>query len=220
MSSYTDIDKVCCLCGAENKCTTIVSTESEGSPDLDLRPPPLERDTMGAWLQECVSCHYVGVDLERESDGAREIVAAETYQSLISDSNIPEIAKRFALCSLLMGGIDKEISATALLRAAWVCDDEKATELASSFRLQCSNILWKMVPFEDSPEQANTATMLVDVLRRSSQFEKAAKLASQLLKFKSVKRAGRMLAVVKFQLALCEEKSTECREIKDAWDAL
>jgi predicted XRE-type DNA-binding protein len=91
----------------------------------------MERDTMSAWLQECDSCHYVGVDLERESEAAREIVASEAYQSLISNSEVPAIARRFALCSLLMSDIGREISATALLRAAWVCDDEEAVEEVS-----------------------------------------------------------------------------------------
>ena len=170
---------------------------------------------MEAWFQECQSCHYVSVDLSRESDNAKSIVDSEEYQALIADSALSKIARRFVFCSML-NGQNREITGTALLRAAWVCDDDGDQEQATEFRNRSAETLRQLQPFEDSEEQATTATMLIDVLRRAGRFEEAGKLANQLLKFKAVKRSEVMLAVVKFQIGLCESNSSECRKIEDA----
>ena len=189
-----------------------------GSPDLDLRPAPMERETMESWFQECGSCHYVSVDLGQESDNAKQIVESEDYQSLIANSTLPQIARRFAFCALL-NAHDREIAGTALLRAAWVCDDVENPDLAKSFRNQSADTLKKLQPFENSEEQATVATMLIDVFRRAERFEEATKLANQLLKFKAVKRSEVMLAVVNFQRSLCESKASDCRQVKEAIQA-
>ena len=218
MTTWLDQTQTCCLCGSENEVSVLGSTNAMGSPDLDLRPPSMERETMHGWFQECESCHYVGVDLSQESDNARSIVDSDDYQSLIANSDLPPIARRFALCALL-NAHDREIAGTALLRSAWVCDDAKNSELATSFRNQSADTLKKLQPFENSEEHATLATVLIDVLRRAERFEEASKLATQLLKFKAVKRSEVMLAVVNFQLSLCESKSSDCRQVKDAVEA-
>ena len=215
-TTYQQKKQICCLCSTENDCTLISNTDSDGSSDLDLRPPPEERNTMEAWLQECSSCRYVAVNLDRSSGNAKAVVESEPYQSLIADQNIPELAKRFALCSLLMMEVNKELAAIALLRAAWVCDDEDLEELACFYRTRCSEILCNMMPFEDDAEKATIATTLVDVLRRSAQFDRAAKLAGQLLRFKAVNRSQVMMAVVRYQQNLLDQKSTEMKTVEDA----
>ena len=218
MTTWIDQTQKCCLCGTDNNCSVLGSTNRMGSADLDLRPPPMERETMKGWFQECESCRYVSVDLAQESDNAKSIVESPDYQSLIADLDLPPIARRFALCALL-NAHDREIAGTALLRAAWVCDDSENSELAKSFRNQSADTLKKLQPFENSEEHATLATMLIDVLRRSDRFEEATKLAYQLLKFKAVKRSEVMLAVVNFQLSLCEAKASDCHQVQDAIEA-
>ena len=186
MTTWHEEMQKCCLCGSENECSVLGSTNTMGSPDLDLRPAQMERGTMHGWFQECESCHYVSVDLTQASDNARSIVESDDYQALIGNSDLPPIARRFALCSLL-NAHDREIAGTALLRAAWVCDDEENSDQAKSFRNQAADTLKKLQPFENSEEHATLATMLIDVFRRAERFEEATKLANQLLKFKAVK---------------------------------
>lgn len=218
MTTWIENTQTCCLCGSENDVEILGSTNAMGSPDLDLRPPPMERETMHGWFQECATCHYVSVDLSQQSDEARSIVDSDDYQSLIANSDLPPIARRFALCAML-NAHDREIAGTALLRAAWVCDDAENSELATSFRNQSADTLKKLQPFENSEEHATLATVLIDVLRRSGRFEEATKLANQLLKFKAVKRSEVMLSVVKYQLSLCESESSDCHQVQDAVDA-
>ena len=49
----------CAVCGTEKEFYGIASTNSFGSPDLDLRPPEMQRSTMGQWIQQCPKCGYV-----------------------------------------------------------------------------------------------------------------------------------------------------------------
>ena len=215
MTNYVTQTQTCCLCDTACQCELVESTESEGSPDLDLRPAPPERDSMHAWFQQCSNCHYVSVDLSRDIENAKQIVASPSYLAIANDSEISPTARKFALCATL-NEQDREIFATAMLRAAWACDDDQNSARATSFRSEAADSLKQLQPFEDSPEQATTAVTLIDILRRSARFEEATKLANQLLKFKTVKRSEVMLAVVKFQLALCESQSVDCHQVEQA----
>ena len=170
---------------------------------------------MEAWLQECQNCHYVSANLSEQSKDAKSILESADYQSMLENAEIPKVARRFVFCSLL-NAHDREIAATALLRAAWDCDDHEKIELADSFRNQSADLLKQLQPFEDDEERATIGVMLIDVLRRASRFEEAIKLANQLLKFKAVKRSGVMLAVVEFQISLCETECVECRKVEEA----
>ncbi len=215
MTTYHPQTQVCCICGTSNECSVIGSTNTLGAPDLDLRPAEMERSTMHAWFHQCKNCHYVSVDLSRETQDAKSIVDSTDYQELMADSEIPEVAKRFVACSLL-NAKDREISGVALLRAAWDCDDHDKPDMAKAYREQSADLLRQLQPFEDQEEQATIGVMLIDVLRRAARFEEANKLADQMLKFKTVKRSPAMLAVVKFQKSLCESQSIERHTIDEA----
>ena len=43
MTSFTEIIEKCGICGTFTKHMVMLSTNSFGSPDLDLRPPGMER---------------------------------------------------------------------------------------------------------------------------------------------------------------------------------
>ena len=52
----TTLDKAivtCAICGEDAEQIEIGSTNAFGSPDLDLRPPPMKRQTMAFWMQAC-----------------------------------------------------------------------------------------------------------------------------------------------------------------------
>ncbi len=64
MSTFREFKKKCTICGTESKFNIITSTNSFGSPDLDLRPPEMRRSTMWLWIQRCPCCNYVNYDVE------------------------------------------------------------------------------------------------------------------------------------------------------------
>jgi hypothetical protein len=215
MTTYSEETQTCCVCGNEQSCSIITSTNTNGAPDLDLRPAMMERATMHAWLQECSQCHFVSGDLTIKSDETKSIVDSEPYRVIVDHDSIPDIAKRFELCAMLNAG-NAEIAGTSLLRAAWVCDDADESERSVAYRKRSADLLSKLRPFDDDQEHATIGTMLVDVLRRSGQFDESVKLGTNLLKFKAVKRNEVMTAVLKFELQLCEAADSDCHTLAEA----
>ena len=69
---------ICSACGTSSRQQVLLSTNSFlGSPDLDLRPPEMERSTMSLWLQECPNCGFVSGDLAAAEQGIHEILSTE-----------------------------------------------------------------------------------------------------------------------------------------------
>ncbi len=64
MTIIDQFEKKCQVCGKTSMHPVLMSTNSFGYPDLDLRPAPMQRDTMDTWLDECPHCGYVASSLE------------------------------------------------------------------------------------------------------------------------------------------------------------
>ena len=58
MTIIKDIETECSVCGETTEQPVLMSTNSWGYPDLDLRPPEMQRSTMHVWIQECPHCGY------------------------------------------------------------------------------------------------------------------------------------------------------------------
>ena len=67
MTKIFQSTRTCFVCGAKSKHMDLASSNSYGSPDLDLRRPGMIRYTMGQWVQECPDCGYVARDLEEKN---------------------------------------------------------------------------------------------------------------------------------------------------------
>ena len=215
MTSFAHKVYECAICGGFVECSILGSTNTFGSADLDLRPPEMMRSTMDVWLQECLNCRYVNSDVSKAVNNAKAIMETDEYKSIVNDSSIPQLARRFAQYSLLQR-TDVEASGIALIRAAWACDDEKANLLAQCFRNKAADILLKLELFEDTEEVPTLAVMLVDVLRRSSRFEEARKLIANLTSFGTITSNPIVLSVLKYQSFLCENGDVSCHTVADA----
>jgi hypothetical protein len=214
MTTYVTETQTCGVCGAAVECTVLGSTNAFGSPDLDLRPPPMQRSTMPQWLQECPTCGYVNGDLSQTIDGARQTIESAPYIELMAQSKVPELARRFGRFALLQQA-DPASAGFALLRAAWACDDEQQSEQARSFRNQAADLLLTLQPFSDDEEQATIGTVLVDVLRRAERFSEAIELATALQTFAAVQQAPVILAVLQFQCGLCQNHDIACHTVDE-----
>lgn len=218
MTSYGTATQTCSVCGAAVECTVLMSTNAFGSPDLDLRPPEMERSTISELLHECPQCGYINGNLSNTIEGAKETIESDRYQAIAADAELPEVASRFARFSLLHGA-DPEAAALALLRAAWVCDDADSTKQAKSFRNQAADILLTLQPFSDSEEQTTIATVLVDILRRAERFEEARSLAASLQEFDGLAANDIVQSVLTYQIRLCDEHDTDCHTVADCEQA-
>ena len=126
----------CAVCGRKSEVSIICSTNAFGSPDLDLRPPEMQRSTMGLWVQECPYCHYAASDLQEPYEGAADRLTAADYLDCSKLEQLPESARKFYRYHLLrLEQADWEGAFSGALWTAWCCDD--AGDDKNAARLRC-----------------------------------------------------------------------------------
>ena len=132
----------CSVCGVQNEFTGIGSTNAFGSSDLDGRPPEMHRSTMFAWVQRCPDCGYCASDLSISHPKAQEVMGREEYRDQMNDPAYPELANSF-LCKALVDRESKEFAAatSALVHAAWACDDSHKGDQATACRKRAADML-------------------------------------------------------------------------------
>src|ERR1044072_678127 len=79
----------CAQCGQESEHIVILSTNTFGTPDLDLRPARMKRDTMDCWVQECPHCRYVAQSLDDKTPGAQEVTEGQDWARLTEKAAVP-----------------------------------------------------------------------------------------------------------------------------------
>lgn len=200
MTTYGVNQVTCSVCGTSSKQGILLSTNRFGSPDLDLRPPEMERSTMSVWLQECPNCGFVSDNLARAEEDAKKILSTEHVASLHRGGSL---IRRCLKRSLLDEGLGKkEASAEHALWAAWAADDAEDTA-AAEYRSRAAD-LFLAAASDLPPESAEFTTMrtrTVDILRRARRWQEAADVADALLvsdhldpTIRSVVEFGRRLA--------------------------
>src|SRR5207237_7643170 len=99
MTAYRETERVCACCGTTKTFLALASTSAFGSPDLDLRPPPPARHTLGESIEECSNCGYCAPDVSAMHGAAQEIVKTAEYRALTP----PSLAGLQHFLSLLRG---------------------------------------------------------------------------------------------------------------------
>jgi hypothetical protein len=211
MTTYFSRSVTCATCGQSSDHHVLGSTNSFGSPDLDLRPPPMKRDTMGAWVQRCPHCGYCAGELAQPLPGAAEAVKEKPYLLLLGDERYPELARRFLAQAYLLA--DAMASGWARLHAAWVCDDADLDDLAAGCRTAAAECFERLGPSADNEEGVVRGAVLVDVLRRARQFERAARQCDALLALASAKEVVR--SVLLYQKELIARQDTAGHRVAD-----
>jgi len=73
----------------------IGSTNSFGAPDLDTRPPEMQRSTIYHWTQRCPSCGYCAADILKDTENIRELVQKTEYRNIVKNNEISETGASF-----------------------------------------------------------------------------------------------------------------------------
>lgn len=218
MTNLAGSSKKCAACGAQIDYTTVLSTNTLGSPDLDLRPAEMQRSTMEFWVVECPECRFV----QYPSDATpvdMDFIRSGEYRSLIH-ALIPETANRFQrlAVSLLQSGQKKSEAAEAYTRAAWDCEDQGYEKEAVLFRERAAD-LYLGGRFTAEIESPTDSVICVDLLRRSGQFYRAIEIADATLKRYEGATLDREQAIMKavliFEKAKCEANNTDCYTVGD-----
>ena len=185
MTTLGSSETTCAICAETSEHTTIGSTNSFGSPDLDLRPPEMKRSTMAYWLQECPNCGYSAGSIDEAQSDAKAVMASEAFHTLQTGPLAGSLTGRFLKASLLDEAANDLVSAADhALCAAWSADDASDAEGARQHRNRSADLFLKSLSDTDSGSEETivTKTRLVDILRRATRWEEANEIASKLLK--------------------------------------
>lgn len=204
----------CAVCGNSFMYSYLGSTNSMDDPDLDGRPSEMERSTMAFWIHICNRCKYVAPKISNEVEGAKEVVESEEYKKRLNQKGYPKLANLF-LCRamILRHAGELSYSGTACLHAAWVCDDCGLSDYAIECRKLASHDLQQALDLQRERELGSASggyaeTVLVDILRRSGQFDIAGSLCIETIT--SEGKEALTLKILALQKELIEKKDTGC----------
>lgn len=199
--------EMCLICGQSHEYVGIASTNEFGSPDLDTRPPEMRRSTILYWIRRCPSCGYCAPQVSEGPQEAKEVVISETYRRQLEDPLYPELANSFLCWALIQERAGSDARAGwAALHAAWVCDDQGASEAARRCRLRALELFRRSQargrPFIEGRGAAQV--ILADLLRRSGRFEEVEAVCEEGLRTNPIPVVREVLAFQK-RLALLKD---------------
>ena len=199
----------CAVCGARSEQLVLISSNTFGSPDLDLRPPEMERSTMCYWVQKCPRCGYVAENLEKIPKINAPFLKTEEYKKCLGLTFQSKLAKMFFQQYLIqVVEKDTEKAFYAALHAAWACDDAEDEENAVFCRKYALAELDKLL------EKAENETLTVqraDLLRRAGLFDQV--IEEYENKYFSNDTLNR---VIFFQVDRSYAQDTACYTVEDA----
>ena len=208
----------CAICGAANDVIVVSSTHSFGAMDLDTRPAPMMRDTLGAQIQKCRGCGFCSSDITSSAGIDVSLVQTDAYRQLLHDPRFPDLARQFRAHGYLVEAAGSlQTAARAQLSAAWVCDDKAGDDPTAAETCREDTLrLFALLHDRSTSFGADLATdriLSLDLLRRTRQFAAVATLAADL-------RTGRLPEILDqvalFQQHLALARDTSCRTVKDA----
>ena len=204
-----DLDQICSVCGKPSPQPVLLSTNSMGYPDLDLRPPEMQRSTMNTWIHECPHCGYVASDLEDELEISKEFLESEEYLTCEGYDFKSDLSKLFYKKYLIAKQSDNALDCFLSLRnCAWKCDDY-GDENAITIRKQALPYIDELIQ-KDDEDKNSLLVMKSDFLRRGGEFEKL------LSVYENLTLGDELLdRIIQFEIQKALEKDTECYTVED-----
>lgn len=202
MTMIDDIEIKCPICNNDIKIWLLLSTNSSGFPDLDLRPPEMQRSTMNTWTQECPHCGYVSSDFNETPMVDEDFLKTESYQSCDNIDFKNNLSKIFYRQSLIES--DNINKFYALLHCAWACDDAEDIQNAVKIR----NLALETIKDLDLNE--DMIILKADLMRRAQMFDDI------IEEYSNMKFGEDILnQICEFQVEKSKIKDDGCYTIKD-----
>ena len=186
MTTLVSISATCVMCGTASNQTGVASTNAFGSPDLDLRPPEMQRSTMAFWVKACPHCGYVSSRLEAEIqdlEAVHRVMASPSWPDLIDNADRPPLVSIFLRHSLIRQALgDLQEAGLAALHAAWAADDMGDAASSAKCRRRAADLIIGVIKAGGLDEKADHSVrlQLIDVLRRIGSWEEAAAQCADL----------------------------------------
>ena len=218
MSLIYGEDVECVVCNEISNQAVIISTNVFGSPDLDTRPPEMERSNLEFEIQRCPSCGYCSSDLSKCHENSKDIVGSQKYKTIITDCLLPEVASSFMALSYEYEQNNQiRDSVWSAIQASWICDDEENLEASKNCRKQALSLIEKAGSYEKllSDQVGSSELIAIDLMRRVGMFSKGLKLVKST-KVKDVDEV--IFKVIDYEEKLIEMKDVESHTISEALD--
>ena len=161
----------CSVCGYSSEQVVVCSTNQIGSPDLDLRPPQMERSTLQYHVQECPFCSYANrsIELKPPKGMTLDWLRSEAYQSCDKLNLISMQEKKFYHYYLICKKQNRLANLFYALRdTIWICDDNNDSEIASFLRIKAAPMARKLYKRTLNPIYK---VIECDMLRRAGKFD-------------------------------------------------
>lgn len=208
--------KKCAVCRKRSKYSLLRSTNAFGYKDLDTRPPEMERSTINLWVQRCPYCGYCAPDISERTENSKKIVYSVSYIKQLNDPEFSRLANEFLCCSLIQENAEEYADAGwSNIHAAWACDDADLIIQSQNCRMKAVVLLQKAKENGQmyGQDTISEVVIMVDLLRRSCQFEKALKLCEEELKNNPEKSIKDFL---RFQKKLINKSDIACYNFGDS----
>ena len=209
----------CFVCGNRSTHSCIASTNAFGSPDLDTRPPEMERSTIYDSIQRCPSCGYCSYDISSGDQNTKSLVESQQYRDLLDDTSLPETAASFLALSYEKERLEEYSKAAwHAIRAAWICDDANDYESGRNCREKAVSLInqgnsnRQYIASQTGASEAIT----IDLMRRASMFTDAQELVDTA---KSVEMEEIIRNVILFEERLINAEDIDVHTISEALDA-
>ena len=171
MTMIRDFEQKCSVCGKSSPQPVLLSTNTWGYPDLDLRPAEMQRSTMNTWIHECPHCGYVADNLEDEHELPEDFLKSDGYLTCDGHEFKSGLSTLFYRRYLIAKcESDVMMCFVSLRNCAWKCDDFE-DENAVAIRKMSLGYIDDLI--ENVGEDRNNLLVIKsDLLRRSGEFEK------------------------------------------------
>ncbi len=212
MSTFENRMITCAICGTETEFHVVTSTNTFGSPDLDLRPPEMKRSTMDLWVQECPNCGYVSKSVSDKCDIEEAFLKSKEYRSCDKIWFSSNLARRFYRQYMINARTgNPEDAFYAMIHAAWACDDNKDKKNAIFCRKIAVSRGEKLMETCQGEDRDTIFVTISDLLRRSRQF-------NRLIKEYSGRELDEDLlnTIISFEIERARNKDCTCYTVEDA----
>lgn len=209
---------ICSNCGSKNKHTYLQSHQTgnvvdnyffltENNKHLDCRSGDVYSsifNTLG--IQFCENCFYCSEDIGRKHKSLEVTLNSEEYKEILNNPLYHLIANKYRCSSYIYENNNQiEKAAWNMLNAAWNCDDNKLYLQAKIcregairlFELASNKLNLKLKNYTNTPKKGELPLLLIDLYRRTEQFEIASKICSIRLEFESDELLKKILLLQK-----------------------